>query len=271
MSNQEVRQFYDEAPQDEWDRLSGHPFEFELTAYMLDKYIIPGSTVLDIGGGPGRYALHYAKKGCEVTLCDLSSGNIALAKEKAAEQSVDLTAFACDCLELEQHALGLFDHVLLMGPLYHLTKEEDRVKAVRIALSHLKPGGNLYCSFILDFADIIYRMRNTPGAILLEYEDPYWQQLVSGIISGEGYTGPAFTQAHFISQQAIDPFMAQFGLQKLHLFGQEGILAPCEQGILASPKEEIALWLDLAKRLLEVSQLLAYSEHAMYIGRKLPT
>ncbi len=268
MSNKEVREFYDNAPHMEWERLSAHPFEFELTTHMLNRYLKPGDSVLDIGGGPGRYAIYYAKKGCAVTLCDLSPGNIALAREKALEEGAELSAFACDCLELNEQGLGLYDHVLLMGPLYHLASEEDRVKAVKLALARLKPGGTFACSFILDFADIIYRMRNIPGAIAEEYEDPYWQQLVSGIVSGEGYTGLAFTQAHFISQERILPFMAQFGLEKLHLFGQEGILAPCEAQILASPREEIALWLDLAKRLLEVPHLLAYSEHAMYIGRK---
>ena len=49
-----VRDFYDNAPQTEWDRLERQPFEFELTTYMMDKYIRPGDSVLDIGGGPGE-------------------------------------------------------------------------------------------------------------------------------------------------------------------------------------------------------------------------
>ncbi len=264
----EVRQFYDESPEMEWARLGEHPFEFLLTTSMLDRYINPGHSILDIGGGPGRYAIYYAAKGNAVTLLDLSPGNIALAKEKASEAGVGLTALPANCLDVDELNLPMYDIVLLMGPLYHLQTQGERVRAVEIALRRLKPGGILACSFILDFADIIFRMRNIPGAIGQEYEDEYWQQLVSGIIKGEGYTGPAFTQAHFISQNQIEPFMAQFGLEKLHLFGQEGILAPCENQILQAPEQEQAQWLELAKRLLEVPQLLAYSEHAMYIGRK---
>ena len=67
----QVREFYDNAPEVEWDRLERQPFEFELTTYMMDKYIKPGDSLLDIGGGPGRYSIHYAKKGCAEVL----SGN----------------------------------------------------------------------------------------------------------------------------------------------------------------------------------------------------
>lgn len=71
------------------ERLETHPFEFIFTTYMMDKYIRNGDRILDIGGGPGRYSIYYAKKNCDVTLVDLSPGNIALAKEKAAESHVD--------------------------------------------------------------------------------------------------------------------------------------------------------------------------------------
>ena len=123
---EEVRAHYDEAPVMEWDRLEKEPFEFELTTYMMDQYIRPGDAVLDIGGGPGRYAIHYARKGCAVTLAELSLGNVEYAKAKAREAGVDFPAYAVNCLELDELGLGQFDHVFLMGPLYHLQEEADR-------------------------------------------------------------------------------------------------------------------------------------------------
>jgi len=44
--------------------------------------------LLDCGGGPGRYAVELARRGYRVTLFDLSEGNLALAREKAAEAGV---------------------------------------------------------------------------------------------------------------------------------------------------------------------------------------
>ena len=87
---------------------------------------------------------------------------------------------------------------------------------------------------------------------------------------GEDYCGPGFTEVYFYHQRNILPFMERFPLEKLHLFGQEGILAPNYREILSRSPEEFQAWLTVARRYLEVPELLSYSEHAMYIGRKLP-
>lgn len=65
-----IQEHYDSDVQYEWDRLERHPFEFAITTKMMDRYIKPGDRILDIGGGPGRYSLYYAQKGCDVTLVD---------------------------------------------------------------------------------------------------------------------------------------------------------------------------------------------------------
>ena len=265
---EQVKTYYDENTQKEWERLETHPFEFIFTTYMMEKYIRPGQRILDIGGGPGRYAIHFAGQGCDVTLVDLSEGNVRQAQEKAAEHGVKLTAYAKNCLELETLKLGMFDHVFLMGPLYHLISEQDRAKAVELALRFLKPGGVFYCSFILDFAGIIYDLKNGPGMLPLDLSKPETARLIDSIVTGSRYEGPAFTAACFHNQRQIEPFLKPFGLKKLHLFGQEGILAPNEKQILSYPKEEVDLWVETAKRFLELPELLSYSEHAMYIGSK---
>ena len=66
-----IREHYDANVLSEWNRIANRP-EFLLTCRMLDRYIKPGDSVLDIGGGPGRYSLYLAEKGCDVTLFDLS-------------------------------------------------------------------------------------------------------------------------------------------------------------------------------------------------------
>ncbi|ODU57716.1 MAG: hypothetical protein ABT01_01710 [Clostridium sp. SCN 57-10] len=264
-----VKAYYDENALREWDRLERHPFEFLLTTHMMNRYIKPGDRILDIGGGPGRYAIYFAQKGCEVTLVDLSPEHIALACQKAQETGVCITAYAESCLSLDELALGDFDHVFLMGPLYHLLHDDDRVRAVEQALRHLKPGGLLYVTFVLAFAGIIYDLKNG-GMIQSDAGNPATASLIDAVVRGENYAGPAFTSACFFHQNHILPFMERFPLTKLHLFGQEGILAPNELDILQRDQAEIDCWITLAKRFLELPELLSYSEHAMYIGRKEP-
>ena len=76
---------YNADPQKEWDRLqTKHPYEKYITVSMMDRYIRPGSTILDIGGGPGHYSVHYARQGHAVTLLDLSDENVRFAKKESA-------------------------------------------------------------------------------------------------------------------------------------------------------------------------------------------
>ena len=262
-----VRQYYNSNPQMEWSRLEYNFFEFELTCYMMDKYVRPGDTILDIGGGPGQYSIHYAKKGCSVTLAELSEGNVAFAKEKAAEEGVPLAAHAVNCLELDQLTLGQFDHVFLMGPLYHLQEEADRVEAVNVALRHLKPGGKLYVSFIPISSCLIYDLQHR-DVLCDDMRNPAGAYLLDCLSQGKDYIGPGFTAVCFYHPRNILSFMDRFSLEKLHLFPQEGILAPNKLDLTQRTEEEISQWMELAKRYLEMPEFLTWGEHIMYIGQK---
>ena len=258
-----IRDFYDDAVEGEWNRIAGRP-EFLLTCRMLDRCIKPGEKVLDIGGGPGRYSLYLAGKGCDVTLLDLSPENVRFAGERAAEQGLSIQSIAGDAREADKLFNEEFDHVLLMGPLYHLLEKSERVKAMNAALRVLRRDGLIFVSFINMIAGMIYYMKNAPEAIALPGEAVYQKCF----LEKKTYAGDAFTKAVFMEQSEILPFMAQFPLQKLHFFGQEGMLSPCEDRIMSQPKEIVDQWLDLCEKTWEREELLSWSEHLMYVGRK---
>ena len=258
-----VKDFYNNGVQSEWNRIADRP-EFLLTCRMLDRYIKPGDKILDIGGGPGRYSLYFAGKGCDVTLFDLSPENVKFAGERAVEQNMVIKTVAGNALDADKLISSQFDHVLLMGPMYHLLEETERITAVNAALNLLKPGGILYISFINLFAGIIYYMKDAPNALTWENEAVY----LDNVLAQENFAGDAFTKAVFMEQNKILPFMEQFPLKKLHLFGQEGITSPCESNIMSQSPEIINIWLDLCEKLWEREDLLSWSEHLMYVGRK---
>lgn len=264
---QAVKSYYDKNSEAEWLRLERHPFEFIFTTYMMERFIRPSESILDIGGGPGRYAIHFAERGCPVTLADLSAGNIAFAQEQAEKACVSIETHVVNCLELEKLCLGQFDHVFLMGPLYHLTDIADQARAVRLALARLKPGGKFYASFILAFSGILFDLKYG-GNIVRDAARPETRSLINAIPAGKDYRGDAFTRVCFTHQRNILPFMEQFPLTKISLFAQEGVLAPNETDLLTHEKEELDCWISIAKKYLEVPELLSLSEHAMYIGEK---
>jgi len=258
-----VKSHYDTDASIEWERLERHPFEFVITTKMMDQYIRFGDSILDIGGGPGRYSLYYAKKGCDVTLVDLSSANIEFAQHMAIQEQVDYKCLEGNALDIDELVDEKYDHVFLMGPMYHLLDEQDRISAINKAISLLKPNGKIYISFIMMFAGMIYFMKYCPEVILHESEKPF----LDAVITDSSYGGDAFTKAYFISPKEVLPFMEQFDLEKLHMFGQEGVFSPCEDNFLKQPKEVIDKWLEVTLKIIERHELFGLSEHLMYIGQ----
>ena len=260
-----IRNFYDQNSQQEWDRLDRHPYEFAITTHMMDRYIKAGDSILDIGGGPGRYSLHYLEKGNPVTLTDLSQGNIDFAMRLASERELPLRSLACDALLIQEHVEDKFDHVFLMGPLYHLLDEAERIQAVKSAMAMLKPNGILYASFLLMFSGIIYFLREAPEQVV-QPSEKVWLDAVRQQIS---WGGNAFTRAFFIDQDKVLPFMQQFDLELLHLFGQEGITSTHNYDLQMQPEEIQNAWINLSIDLCEIPKYLSHSEHAMVVARKL--
>jgi 2-polyprenyl-3-methyl-5-hydroxy-6-metoxy-1,4-benzoquinol methylase len=260
-----VQSYYDASVEQEWLRLERGYFEFEINKRYIDRYVKPGFRVLDVGGGPGRYSLHLASRGAEVTLYDLSNENIRFTKKKAAETGLHIGAVCGDARFLNENVEGMFDAILLMGPLYHLTGEADRARAVRACIQKLKPGGYLFAAFISILGGMIFAGRDAPESILWENEDVFYEK----IIAREDFAGMAFTQAFFITPKNILPFMGQFPLRKLHLVASEGVCAPFSDRILAQPPEVRDKWLALSLALCEREEFFAMTEHFLYVGQKL--
>lgn len=259
-----IKKFYDAAPEAEWNRLSGFRFEFEITKRVMARYINPGAKILDIGGGPGRYSLYFAALGHEATLVDLSEGNVAFAKEKAAGLGLTIQAYACDardlsCLPLEAE----YDCVFVMGPLYHLFDEGDRAKVIAEARAHLKKDGVLFASFIALHAGLNYYLSDCPLEILNETDMTYFERMAEQ----KTWYGEAFTLASFVEPGEIEPFFDRCGFEKLTLFGQEGITDTRIADLEAASDEVRQFYLDLSLKLCEIPLYFTYSAHLMYVGK----
>lgn len=137
----------------EQTRLATHPMEREITLLTIKQYLGPTSKVADIGGGPGVISFTLADQGHSVDLRDLTPELIQIAQqtqEKRRTENKPLLNSIGVSNALDKSGLPEenFDAVLLLGPLYHLMNESERVTAVRNALDLVKKGGVLVCAFI---------------------------------------------------------------------------------------------------------------------------
>jgi ubiquinone/menaquinone biosynthesis C-methylase UbiE len=154
MTEREVlAEAYDAAADEEYKRLTETPLreaEFLLISELLNEYICEGSTIIDIGSGPGRYAEFLLNRKCNVGTIDLSEVSLQKFKTRINGHFGNQVLFSQkDCAtKLNWLEDNIADAVLLMGPLYHLTLELERQKAVQNAYRILKPGGFVFAVFM---------------------------------------------------------------------------------------------------------------------------
>lgn len=263
-----VERMYDVNPAGEWGRLERHPVEYATTRRALKEFLPENSSILDIGGGPGRYSIDLALDGHRVTLLDLSQANLDFAKAKAEDVEADIKQFIKgNALYLTDISDNSFDSVLIMGPLYHLLEVEERAKAVSEAMRVLRPGGVLFASFITRYAFIIDMLAKCPANVPNFKENiSYGRLLETGLHLSTEFSG--FTDAYFIHPFEVEPFMGEFGLDKLRLAGAEGIMGANEGAILGLEAGALQRWFDVCYELGTDPCTWGMACHMLYVGRK---
>jgi S-adenosylmethionine-dependent methyltransferase len=261
----EAEFFYDQNAEEEWGRLDRHRTEFAVTLRALEDYLPPSpASILDIGGGPGRYSIELAARGYSVTLLDVSRESLRLAKEKAEEEGVRLKeTIHSNALDLEQSEPESFDAVLLMGPLYHLLLEEERAKAVREAVGVLKPGGRFFGAVVTRFAPFRESASSIPDWVLKEHD--YALRILD---TGLHEEPKKWARAYFMHPDELILLMDGCGLQPLLIVGCEGIVAGHEERVNALQGEDWQIWVELNYRLGKEPCLYGASDHLLYIGEK---
>ena len=268
-----VAQYYDQQAQREWERIERHRTEFAVTLRALKKHLplcAPGTSpvrVLDCGGGPGRYAIELARQGYQVTLFDLSDGNLRLAKDKAQEAGVSLQGYEQGtALDLSRFPDEVFDVVLLMGPLYHLLELDERRQALAEARRVLKWGGSLLASFITRYAAHRWSALKEPQWVVNEVE-------ISQALLDSGRLPPREGRPEgFVAYMAhpteVVPLCWQSGLEVVETLGVEGVVSQIEEQVNALTGEAWERWVDLNERLAPDPSIHGCTEHLLAVTVK---
>ena len=264
----EIKRIYDSRPEYEWERLDRHRTEFALTLRALQEFLPPPPVkILDCGGGPGRYSIELALQGYEVTLFDLSDGNLALAKEKAAKANATFSNIhQGTATDLSRYANNTFDTVLLMGPLYHLLAEADRQQALAETYRVLKTDGMLFSAFITRYAPIKWCAANDPEWVFTHQKETQ-SILETGKLSPRGESDGEFV-AYFAHPTEVKPMIEGQGFVLQNLLGVEGLVSEIEEKVNQLSGDAWKTWVDLNYKLASDPSLHGAAEHLLAFAIK---
>ncbi|WP_017413349.1 class I SAM-dependent methyltransferase [Clostridium tunisiense] len=110
----------------------------------LENYENP--KILDVGAGTGRYSVQLANEGYDVTAIELVKHNLGILKSKGST----VKAMQGTALDLSRFEENTFDITLVFGPMYHLYKFEDKVKALQEAKRVTKVGGIILVAYCMN-------------------------------------------------------------------------------------------------------------------------
>jgi SAM-dependent methyltransferase len=148
----ELRAYYERG--EERDRLAAGKglLEFARTTEIVLRNLPPApARVADIGGGPGRYALWLAELGYRVEHRDLMPLHVRQLEGDAAARGLRLRTAVGDARDLDLGDASV-DAVVLLGPLYHLRRRADRLRALGEARRVVRPGGPVFAAAISRWA-----------------------------------------------------------------------------------------------------------------------
>jgi SAM-dependent methyltransferase len=237
-------EFYDDYGEREWTRFEdGRTPAPSLDVHLeyLRRFVREGDRVLEVGAGPGRFTIELARLGAEVTVADLSPGQLEHNRERVAAAGLD------------EH--GSFDTAVCYGgPLsYVVDRAEDGVRElVRVT----KPGGLVLLSVmslvgtVVHYLPILLDLVRRDGAEkneeivrtgLLPEEPDYghlamklfrWSELEE-LLSGHGAIVAAAAAGLLPAEKPEEPELQAFlSRVELVLADEAGALA-CGQHILA--------------------------------------
>ena len=233
--------------------------EFITTTKYLEKYMVPGIKILELGAGTGRYSLYYAGLGFDVTAIEYIKHNIDVLKSHIKE-GMNIRAEQGDAIDLSRFEDNQFDVTLVLGPLYHLYEDKDIDKAIREAIRVTKDNGIIAIAYL------------TNDSIMID-----WALMKGNLINGYGKDFDDNFRLRRYPEGVFAPFyisefkelMSKYNVELIKNVATDGFSHHVKGIIDELSNEEFDMWMRYHLSTCEREDLQGYSNHMLYICRKL--
>lgn len=241
--------------------LSNHgKVEFLTTMRYIEKYLFTGARILEIGAGTGRYSLTLAKQGYTVDAVELVQHNIDIFKSSITPD-INVTVQKGNAIDLSFIEDNVYDITLLLGPMYHLFTENDKIKALSEALRVTKKGGILLTAYCISDGSIIcYGFRQ--GNI-----DTLVNKGLLDIETFKVFSTPAEI-FELYRKEDIDELMNRFEVSRLHYVATDLATNYMRDTIDSMDDETFNTYLKYHFSICERSDMVGATHHSLDIVRK---
>ena len=233
---------------------------------ILGHLASPPAVVADIGGGPGRYALWLAETGYRVVHRDLVPLHVEQLAAEAGQKGLDVSTAVAGARQLDLPDAEA-DAVLLLGPIYHLSRRIDRLRALREARRILRPGGMAFVAGISRWAP---RLHGEVVLRLYEELDGFHDQVLALERTGRmpplspgSFSGYCHRPVQLRSEIVVA------GFEVVDLVAVEGLAFALSdlEARMADPVHR-AVVLDMARTLGSVPELIGLGPHLLATARR---
>jgi SAM-dependent methyltransferase len=274
---QGVRDYFNHYGTREWERLERSlqgRIKYAIHRRFLDQYLPECARVLDIGCGPGRYALDLARRGARLTLADISQAQLGQAEEhlKAAGLLDQVQAFHClDMVDLGVFPDESFDAVVCYGAALSYTYDHYET-ALNELTRVLAPGGRMLVS-VASLYGTLRLIGPYDGLSFLENADVHieWGQVLAG--AGIVFTRPKSPEFHqpfvLFSSAGLKQAFDKVGLRVVEMAAANPLVSEGAQIPKVTGSEEASSALvELELALCNQPGLVDTGEHLLAVGQK---
>lgn len=173
--------------------------------------------ILDVGGGSGIHAEWLLEDGHEVHLIDPVPSHVEQALERLGRYE-GFSAEVGDARSIDALSRS-YDVVLLLGPLYHLTEDNDRVSAWCEARRVVTGDGIVFGAAITRYAPLFDGL--TRGML----SNPDFRAIAEQDLASGQHRNTTFTTAYSHHPDELAEEAAGAGLRLIELVGIEGLAA----------------------------------------------
>lgn len=223
--------------------------EFEVTMHHLHRFLKPGMQILDIGAGTGRYASALMTEGYSVKAVELVKRNIDVFLER--EPGADVVQGDARNMPFIPDATA--DITLLLGPLYHLIGDEQKLMALKEAKRVTKPDGLVFVAYLMNEYSILSYCFD---------EERIADLMARGVVDNDFHIRAQDDELYdYVRMEDVNRLNAMAGLERVTVFSPDGAADYMRTRLNRMSDETFRLFIEYQKRISERMDLIGAGSH----------